>query len=564
MAGGGTRAHRLQRAESTSGSPAAEQLEHQTPVGNAALIRLLRSGEGGGTPLAEGVRTSMESEFGSDFSAVRLHTGPHAAQLNRAAGAEAVTTGTDIYFARGAPADDRGGRSLLAHELTHVVQQAGGAGGPTGTVSRADDAAEVEARRVAVALGGAGGNQAVQRLVGRAAGVVQRSALPAPDNTAIAEQVHAAMAGWGTDEEAIFVALQQLRRDAAAITAAKAAYRSAYGADLEVDLRDELSGSELDLALELIGAGTAAAVPSGPPATPAEHETAAKRLHEAMAGWGTDEEAVYAVLIPFHRDAAALGTLKTTYQGLYGDALADDITSEFSSDELSYALFLLNAPPTAVPGGSTVINAPGAEVLNVPVEGGAISAHTGVDFTAGSHGTEGFTIGYTGGLSAESHWLQFIWREIIATHPVVGESWVADSITTSSNRPYQLTTDPDEPVYNTDSKDPKNPFYEAGFAANRTADSTTVIDMPGPALAKVRAQFAAGATRVVSRAHFSTFLIRDYRTVAQVGIDVEWVFASVAEPPRVQTLRSGGKTTALPEAMRDTLIRQYPDFAYIR
>jgi hypothetical protein len=52
--------------------------------------------------------------------------------------------------------------------------------------------------------------------------------------------------------------------------------------------------------------------------------------------------------------------------------------------------------------------------------------------------------------------------------------------------------------------------------------------------------------------------------VAQVGIDVEWVFTSVAEPPRVQTLRSGGKATALPEAMRDTLIRQYPDFAYIK
>ncbi|MFF5294356.1 eCIS core domain-containing protein [Paractinoplanes globisporus] len=551
-------AHRLQR--SVSPTAEAEQREqYQAPVGNAAVMRLLRAGQGAGSPLPTGVREQMEAGFGADFSAVRVHTGARAEQLNRVANAEAVTSGTDIHLAGPSPS-----RELLAHELTHVVQQSTGTAGPTGTVSRESDASEVEANRVAATLGAAGGNQAVQRLLGGTRGqAVQLSALPAPDTKAIAEQVHEAMAGWGTDEEAIFVALQHLNRDAAAVTALTAEYRRTYGNDLEADLRDEMSGSELDLALELIRAGSDAKVGPGKPADAAGFDAAAKRLHAAMAGWGTDEEAVYATLIPFDRDPAALTTLKTTYKTLYGVELADDIADDFSSDELRYALFLLNAPPKAVPRAGTTLNAPGTEALTFAVPGGVVSVHTGAEFTAKDHVTDGFTLKYEGGLANESHWLQFIWREIVAQHPVLGEIHVDDSITTSSRRPYKLTTDPDDPQYNTDSKDPKNPYYEAGFASIRTDDSTTMLDHPAPVMAKVRAQFAAGATSVVSRAHFTTFLIRDYRTVAFVALDVEWTFASPVEPPRVQSVKDGGKADALPKAIRETLIQQYPDFAYI-
>jgi hypothetical protein len=68
----------------------------------------------------------MESAFGSDFSGVRVHTGSEAHALNRAVNAVAFTTGQDIFFRDGAYSPgSTDGKELLAHELTHVVQQGG-------------------------------------------------------------------------------------------------------------------------------------------------------------------------------------------------------------------------------------------------------------------------------------------------------------------------------------------------------------------------------------------------------------------------------------------------------
>ncbi len=82
----------------------------------------------GGSALEPGARTSMEGAIGSDFSGVRVHTGAESDSLNRSLSARAFTTGNDIFFRSGeySPATSQGQR-LLAHELTHVVQQ-GGAG----------------------------------------------------------------------------------------------------------------------------------------------------------------------------------------------------------------------------------------------------------------------------------------------------------------------------------------------------------------------------------------------------------------------------------------------------
>jgi hypothetical protein len=77
-----------------------------------------------GHPLDPGARSFMEQRFGADFSDVQVHTDARAAQSAEALAANAYTTGRDIYFAAGkyAPASQEG-RHLLAHELTHVVQQ---------------------------------------------------------------------------------------------------------------------------------------------------------------------------------------------------------------------------------------------------------------------------------------------------------------------------------------------------------------------------------------------------------------------------------------------------------
>ncbi|HEX8071612.1 MAG TPA: DUF4157 domain-containing protein [Pyrinomonadaceae bacterium] len=79
---------------------------------------------GGGSALPDGVREQMEQGFGADFRSVRVHADAEAAALNRALSAQAFTYRADIYFDEGQyDPHGRAGRQLLAHELTHVLQQ---------------------------------------------------------------------------------------------------------------------------------------------------------------------------------------------------------------------------------------------------------------------------------------------------------------------------------------------------------------------------------------------------------------------------------------------------------
>lgn len=76
-----------------------------------------------GTPLPNRVRSFMEPRFGFDFSRVRVHTGSDAIRMSHKLNAQAFTQNQHIYFGAGKSPDTN---SLTAHELTHVVQQAGG------------------------------------------------------------------------------------------------------------------------------------------------------------------------------------------------------------------------------------------------------------------------------------------------------------------------------------------------------------------------------------------------------------------------------------------------------
>lgn len=79
---------------------------------------------GVGQPLSESVRAFFEQRFGQDFSQVRVHTDAKAAELARATNARAFTVGKDVVFRAGQYAPETSaGKLLLAHELTHVVQQ---------------------------------------------------------------------------------------------------------------------------------------------------------------------------------------------------------------------------------------------------------------------------------------------------------------------------------------------------------------------------------------------------------------------------------------------------------
>lgn len=98
-------------------------LAHRITPSCAAARRMP---DGPGAPLPRPVREKMESAFGADFRAVRVHTGAAADRAARHYGAEAFAAGRDIHFRAGrfAPAT-AAGEELLAHELTHVLQQTG-------------------------------------------------------------------------------------------------------------------------------------------------------------------------------------------------------------------------------------------------------------------------------------------------------------------------------------------------------------------------------------------------------------------------------------------------------
>lgn len=79
---------------------------------------------GSGSAMNAGTLSTMQNRFGADFSGVRIHTGQQATELNQQLNAQAFTVGSNIFFNRGnyTPTTQAGGH-LLAHELTHVLQQ---------------------------------------------------------------------------------------------------------------------------------------------------------------------------------------------------------------------------------------------------------------------------------------------------------------------------------------------------------------------------------------------------------------------------------------------------------
>ncbi len=111
----------LLRLQREAGNEAVSELvEQRSPV-----LDVISSG---GETLEPGVRADMEGRMGEDFSGVRVHTDSAASASARSVGAHAYTVGNNVVFQRDAyDPSSQAGRTTLAHELTHVVQQRSGA-----------------------------------------------------------------------------------------------------------------------------------------------------------------------------------------------------------------------------------------------------------------------------------------------------------------------------------------------------------------------------------------------------------------------------------------------------
>ena len=124
--------------DSLAGGPIAPDLENS-----------IQAARGNGRSLPDSVRQPMEQAFQTDFQDVKIHTHADADQLNRSLSAKAFTTGQDIFFRQGHYAPDTpSGKELLAHELTHVVQQNGNTPKAKLVVSQPGDRDEQEADAV--------------------------------------------------------------------------------------------------------------------------------------------------------------------------------------------------------------------------------------------------------------------------------------------------------------------------------------------------------------------------------------------------------------------------------
>ncbi len=150
------RQNAILRMQQTHGNAAVQRMLVQrrvdAPAGREGeaidddVTSKINSARGSGQSLDSSVAQRMGEAMGTDFSDVHVHADSQADALNQDLSAKAFTTGNDIFFQQGAyEPQSSSGQQLLAHELTHVVQQGGSAPSGPLTLGPAEDSYEHEA-----------------------------------------------------------------------------------------------------------------------------------------------------------------------------------------------------------------------------------------------------------------------------------------------------------------------------------------------------------------------------------------------------------------------------------
>ena len=257
---------------------------------------------GAGRSLSGGERADFEPRFGADLSSVRIHEGKPADRAALSMDAKAFTLGDDVVFAEGERT-----REAMAHELAHVVQGAGRT-----------------ARRAARSL--------------------------ALNAAYVAKKLHQAMAGAGTDEEWVFAALAG--RSESQVRKIARQYKKLVGRSLDADLRDDLSDDDYAKVKGFRKAGGDAA----------RARAIAAVLNEAMAGAGTDEDAIFMTLSG--RSKSLVQQILKQYEKRTKRELLADLKSELSNEEYQQARGFLGLSPI-FKRLNTELDTPRHDMLNV-------------------------------------------------------------------------------------------------------------------------------------------------------------------------------------------------------
>lgn len=228
--------------------------------------------------------------------------------------------------------------------------------------------------------------------------------------------------------------------------------------------------------------------------------------------------------------------------------------------------FAANPPPAEKQARTARPVKAGKDEFAEDVPDGKVTARSGVKFYGedGNPYPDAFSLDYTGGDTESVHWLQFVWREFIAEYPAKqggkARREPQKGIWKRPSSEYPYTTDPAKPNWNVDVVRGGSPFYEHNQPLNRSPASVVMFDAPSPGHDVVQPLFAQDEppARVISHAHFTTYLVRGPDILHATEIDLRWEFDSPKIPPMQPAVIKAGGARALDAAQRKRLKDQFP------
>lgn len=347
------------------------------------------------------------------------------------------------------------------------------------------------------------------------------------DIVATAEEIRNALEKEKYNKNQVYLSLERFSGNQQALERLKKEYETKYAVTLEKDVTDKMPESERSLALNLLGVNIDENRKLNTAPAPESIKLTSGELYSAIEAGNS--AAVSSLLMPFHLALRSSGKRDVTdslindYQANTGSkvGLVEHIKTKLAGDDALFALYLIQSP-----GAYNFTGEPNAQLTKVldvkstEVAGGKSFLLMGADFKTSARSAEGgFGMNYTGALSQETRWLQFLWREVVAIDKNNKETRIGGNVSSSSGD-YQLTTDDAKKVYNLDTiRRSEAPWYEAPNKDNelgpgtRMAGVAAIYDLPDWLQtydAVVKAFELPDTVKVESRATFTSYLIRGF------------------------------------------------------
>lgn len=230
--------------------------------------------------------------------------------------------------------------------------------------------------------------------------------------------------------------------------------------------------------------------------------------------------------------------------------------------------FLRRRIPDVEAQRGVAVHDAGRQDVSVTVDGGAVEARVKVAYRdledlTGEDVISGFSLSYTGRDAARAHWIQFVWREIIFERSGEKPKPLGGTYKTDSGT-WPLTTDETKPQWHVDSVSKTVPFYEATGDHNTSAGNLTVFDDPGAAQDTIKPHMKGRnqPTRVISRVHFASYLVRDMDVLHRIDTNIEWIFTGTKLTSKTGAAESKGSPGGLDKLHIAALLQQYSKFDY--